>query len=96
MKGVEAVVVGAVAAEVRDRVTAKLRDLKGAASIGAAAVESAGYDVLVHVMFYGVIILPMTETAACRELGRQLAAAFNGTSVTTPAPARETATPARH
>jgi hypothetical protein len=94
-KGVEAVAVGAVGAEVRDRVTAKLRDLKGATSIGAAAVESAGHDVLVHVMLYGVIILPMTETAACRELGRQLAAAFNGASATTPAPARETATPAR-
>ena len=95
VKGVEAVAVGAVAAEVRDRVTAKLRDLKGATSIGAAAVESAGHNVLVHVMLYGVIILPMTETAACRELGRQLAAAFNGASATTPAPARETATPAR-
>ncbi len=89
-KGVEAVAVGAVGAEVRDRVTAKLRDPKRATSIGAAAVESAGHNVLVHVMIYGIIILPMTETAACRELGRQLAAAFNGASATTPAPARET------
>ncbi len=89
-KGVEAVAVGAVGAEVRDRVTAKLRDLKRPTSIGAAAVESAGHNVLVHVMIYGIIILPMTETAACRELGRQLAAAFNGASATRPAPARET------
>ena len=94
-KGVEAVAVGAVGAEVRDRVTAKLRDLKRATSIGAAAVESAGHNVLVHVMIYGIIILPMTETAACRELGRQLAAAFNGASATRPAPARETAAPTR-
>jgi hypothetical protein len=94
-KGVEAVAVGAVGVEVRDRVTAKLRDLKGATSVGAAAVESASHDVLVHVMLYGIILLPMTETAACQELGRQLAAAFNGASAAMPAPARETMTPTR-
>ena len=94
-KGVEAVAVGAVGNKVRDRITAKLRDLKGGTSIGTAAVESAGQNLFVHVMIYGVIVLPMTETAACRELGRQLAAAFNGTSASMPAPFRETVAPDR-
>lgn len=76
--GAEAVIAGVYGAKQRTSLSAKVVDMKNAAILGDAGVRAAATGGIAHVMLYGVILVPTTQSTACKGLARQLGAIFAG------------------
>jgi len=78
MAGAEAVIAGAYGSKQRTTLSAKVIDMKSATVLGDAGVRAAAAGGIAHVMLYGVILVPTTDSTACTGLARQLGAIFAG------------------
>jgi hypothetical protein len=76
--GAEAVIAGVYGAKQRTSLSATVVDMKNAAMLGDAGVRAAATGGIAHVMLYGVILVPTTQSTACKGLARQLGAIFAG------------------
>ncbi len=95
--GVEMIAVGATGNTRTSRVSAEVVDLRSGEALGEAGVTVSGKQALIHYGFYGIALFATTETTACEQLGRSLAAVLNGQAITYPDEAFEGrhGTPAR-
>ena len=89
-KGPHAIVAGVGWVERESNLWAEIWDLKTATEVGSARVSTSGKNVYATWIFLTGIFVPATETTACQELGRKLAALLTGedapADVTTEAP----------
>lgn len=97
MGGVEMIAVGATGNTRTSRVTAEVVDLRSGEALGEAGVTVSGKQLFLHYTIFGAVLFATTETTACEELGRNLAAVLNGQAITYPDEAFEGrhGTPAR-
>lgn len=77
-KGPHLILAGVGWAERESEITASVWDLKEAAHVGSARVSTSGHNVVATWIIFSGIFLPATETTACQELGRGLAALLTG------------------
>ena len=74
LKGPHIGMMGVGWAERESEITADVWDLEKAKHVGSARVNTSGHNVLATWIIISGVFLPATETTACQELGRSLAA----------------------
>ena len=84
MGGVEMIAAGVTGNTRTSRVTAEVVDLRSGEALGEAGVTVSGKQLFLHYTIFGAVLFATTETTACEELGRSLAAVLNGQAITYP------------